>query len=624
MRLLIYIVICFFLIQNVNSQENNDLTKNANAIIEHYDVELKVVNSDKAVLKVSYKCKILNKNGYRHAVFSEYYDVFRKIKSFDGKIYNALNIETTKLKFKDINDKSLINNFSLYEDNRIKYYQPLIKKYPYYVEYNYEIEYDGILSLPGWQPLTSHHLAVKNATFKVISRKTNSIRFKTIEIGKPEIISDEINESYSWEIDSIFARAREPYSLSYSLTSPTVYIAPNEFEMDGISGIMTTWEDFGKWRYTLISTQTSLPGDAINDAIEIGKESTDKRVVAKKIYEYMQSRTRYVSIQEGIGGWQPMDATTVHNLGYGDCKALSNYTKALLDVVGIKSHYAVVRAGVRRPEMMTDFPSNQFNHVILCLPFEADTVWLECTSQKAPFGYLGDFTANKQALLITEEGGKIANTTSYDVDVNTQFRNVDVEIQETGDAEVAYVTRYSGLQYDNISYLINKSKKDQEEYILEETDINNFIIKNFSFSDKREIIPTAIDSVSLDVSKYANKSGERLFFKLNVLNRNSYIPVKLENRISPIRFTYPYNDVDSITFNIPSGYAVEYLPENSTIENEFGNYSISFEKSDNEIKVVRQVQMNKGVFSSELYPELIKFFKHMEKQDKVKCVLKKE
>jgi transglutaminase-like putative cysteine protease len=50
---------------------------------------------------------------------------------------------------------------------------------------------------------------------------------------------------------------------------------------------------------------------------------------AKLIYDYVQQKSRYVSIQVGIGGWKPMDASDVDRLGYGDCKGLTNYTKAL-------------------------------------------------------------------------------------------------------------------------------------------------------------------------------------------------------------------------------------------------------------------------------------------------------
>jgi hypothetical protein len=52
--------------------------------------------------------------------------------------------------------------------------------------------------------------------------------------------------------------------------------------------------------------------------------------INKKALEFMlcSKKSRYVSIQVGIGGWKPILYTDVDRLGYGDCKALTNYTKA--------------------------------------------------------------------------------------------------------------------------------------------------------------------------------------------------------------------------------------------------------------------------------------------------------
>ena len=55
------------------------------------------------------------------------------------------------------------------------------------------------------------------------------------------------------------------------------------------------------------------------------------------LYKYMQDKVRYVSVQVGIGGWQPIEAETVDRLSCGDCKALANYMESLLDVAGIKT-----------------------------------------------------------------------------------------------------------------------------------------------------------------------------------------------------------------------------------------------------------------------------------------------
>ena len=62
----------------------------------------------------------------------------------------------------------------------------------------------------------------------------------------------------------------------------------------------------------------------------------------------MQSRTRYASIQLGIGGYKPAPAMEVSEKGYGDCKGLTNYMSALLKEAGITSYYTWVKSGANR------------------------------------------------------------------------------------------------------------------------------------------------------------------------------------------------------------------------------------------------------------------------------------
>jgi hypothetical protein len=63
-----------------------------------------------------------------------------------------------------------------------------------------------------------------------------------------------------------------------------------------------------------------------------------------------------------------------------------------------------------RNQVDPDFPENGFNHVILCVPDQKDSVWLECTSSSNEFNELGTFTENRYALLITDEGGALVPT----------------------------------------------------------------------------------------------------------------------------------------------------------------------------------------------------------------------
>lgn len=622
MRIRLLLILTFFAI-NVNAQQVDSLALNANAIIQNYSVEINVINKTTAILKKEVEITVLNENGEGHGVFAEYYDQFRKIKSFQGIILDSDYKVLYKLKLRDLNDRSMINNFSLYEDNRIKFYEPVIKKYPYNVHYTYEIEFKNILNIPTWQSINSANLSLKKGSLKITSRINDTLKYSALNIDSPKISYIENLKIYYCEIENIPARQKESLCLPFLFTTPSVKIAPSYFEVDGYIGNMNSWEHFGNWRYRLIKDRDILPIEAIREITELTKDANNDLEKAKIVYKYMQSRTRYVSIQEGIGGWQPIDATSVHNLGYGDCKALSNYTKALLKAVGIKSNYAVIRAGINNSDIQIDFPSNQTNHAILCIPFKQDTVWLECTSQTAPFGYLGKFTSNKHALLITEEGGKIVKTTQYDKKINLQRRHILVNILDNGDADALIKTSYEGLQYANISYYDEKVKADQKELLLKKLEIDNFIIKDFNIEINKDINPTAKDSIHISIKKYATSSSSRMFFILNTLNKNEYIPKKSNQRISPIRFTYAYTDIDSIEYIIPSNYSIAYLPESIELKNQFGNYSIDVKSNNNKLIYVRKLSMNKDIFPSDDYDELIIFFKEIAKYDNSKCVLKK-
>ena len=81
---------------------------------------------------------------------------------------------------------------------------------------------------------------------------------------------------------------------------------------------------------------------------DLVKDVTSPIEKAKIVYEYVQNKTRYISVQVDIGGWQPITANKVDEVSYGDCKGLTNYTKALLDVVGVKSHHVILYASNNR------------------------------------------------------------------------------------------------------------------------------------------------------------------------------------------------------------------------------------------------------------------------------------
>ncbi len=595
----------------------DSIKKHADAVIRFKSEEIIIKNISKATYKTKVAVTILKKSGEDYSYIVVPYNKLIKFVSLHGRYYDKDGILINNISKKNIID---ISSYSgLFSDNRMKLVDKSALTPPYTVEYEYETERNGILNITDWMPVFNYNLGLEKAVLTVSSPKEYKYR----------VTEKNFNGKYScngntekWILENIKPVLYEPYNVSISNLVPEIMIAPDDFSVEGFRGNMKTWENFGKWITLLNNGRDELPEETVTKIKELVKNIPDKKLKAKTIYEYMQNKTRYVSIQLGIGGWQPFDASYTDRNGYGDCKALSYYTQSLLKAVGIKSYYAIINAGENTEPIQTDFPSLQFNHVILCLPLESDTTWMECTNQKIPFGYLSSFTDDRNALLITENGGKLVHTVSYSENQNTQIRKGIITLLPDGKITADVHTVYKGLQYDNVSDMEDLPEKDKQKKIKNRFPIPSFHINSFKYKNHKEIIPFAEENLKFAVDGYASVSSGRLFLIPNLLNRKIYIPKKIKNRKTEIDLRFAYTDIDTLIYNLPDNLISEYVPENINYKTKFGEYSVTMNLNNHKLVYVRKVIMHKGKYPSSDYSELRKFIKFISNSDKQSLVFK--
>lgn len=603
------------------------MKKDAYAVCREYRHEFELIDYGKAIEKVHLVVTVLEENGDHFGRLILPYDKSRKVKSISGRIYNGAGISDDKLKNTAIQDVNYTSAGAIYDDLRIKLADFKIKTYPYTVEYNYEIEYDGLIGYPDWQPIEEYRLSVEKSSFYVSYPEKLEIRIK--ETNMPagcRTEKDENGEHISeWKLDSIAAWRDEPMSPELYTQTARVILAPTNFTYDGSDGNLTSWQEFGKWVAGLNNGRDQLPPLRQTEIRNLTGEVKDTALVVNMLYQYMQKRTRYVGIQLGLGGYQPFPAETVDRLGYGDCKALSNYMKSLLNCVGIPSIYVLAGAGYNQGITMSDFPTiNQNNHAILCVPMRNDSIWLECTSQTQPGGYLGRFVAGRKVLLITPQGGKLTVTPLLTSLQNVEFRTAEVQINTDGTMQATVKTRYSGYQYDNVSSLFDESKEDQKKELLDDIGIPGLVISSFGYEVKKGKIPEAMESLSMTSEKYATKTGTRLFIPMNMLNQKKDIPSKVDNRRMPVVQKYSYHDKDSIVFLLPKGYQVETFPRAKTISTDYGEYYSSVTVENDRAVYIRELKIKPGVWPKENYQAVVEFYSSIVSNDRAKLVLKEQ
>ena len=634
MKLLIF-TLSILLITSTNTQAQNqwavdkiptNLKEKAHAVIRTSETFFTVKNIGEATEKNHLVITILDEQGMKYASQIVFYDKLTKINDLEGTLYDAKGEKVRRLKKDDTRDGSAVSDGTLFSDNRYKYAEFKYAVFPFTVEFSYETTSKNMLFYPTWFPQEDEeNVAVESSLFKVKMPVGMELRYKMLNgMSNPNIEDLADGKAYTWGVKGQKVYENEIYAPKSVLRGMGVLTAPNEFETEGYKGNAKTWKDLGDFNNLLAKSRDVLPENVKQEVQQLVAGINDPVLKTKKIYEYLQAKTRYISIQLGIGGWQPFEAKQVAATGYGDCKALSNYTQTLLKSVGIESHYVIIGAGANQRDVQADFPSQQFNHAIVCVPMKADTIWLECTSQENPFGYLGTFTSDRYALLATPQGGKLIRTPTYKPTDNQQIRKIEVALADDGNATAEAHTTFTGtLQESYASMKTQLSPEDQKKALYKTIEIPSFELNSFSIQEEKKRNPSATVKLSLLVRKCASKSGTRMFLTPNLMSiENSIPPASDKPRVHEVELRNTYTETDSVSYVLPKNIQIEAKPEVVKFESKFGNYFADFQLKDGKLLYLRKFVRNKGKFPPTAYEEMIDFYKKIAKADKMQVVLK--
>ena len=599
-----------------------DLLKDAKAVVRNEEIFTEITSNGKLVQKIKYAITILNKNGEQKSYFLQPYDKTIKVSNIKVHAYDESGYEIDKKGGFDVLDYAMISQGTIYADSRIKAIIPEQFNYPYTMEYTYEVSYSGVFIYPGWYPVTDFNVSVEKSKFTLIVSKQSVCRYNEKNIiSKVQIQNTDKSTIYTWDLTNLPVYKDEKFCPAISDLTPVVMIAPSQIKVEEYEGNIETWKGFGQWINLLNYDRNNLPAETKAKILKMTEGIADERTKIKILYEYMQNKTRYVSIQIGIGGFQPFDAEIVDRLSYGDCKALTNYMKTILEVAGISSRYTLVRAGRENPTINLDFPSSQFNHVILCVPLASDTVWLECTSQNIPFNFLGSFTSDRDVLVMDSTGGKFAHTPLLKVEDNLKSSKVNVMLDHTGSGFADVINVFHGATYDSYAPILMSDYADRKKMVTRRIHIPNFELDNFNIQETKAENPFVIERLNLTITGYCTKVGEKLMLCLNMMNKLNESPFQATTRKNAISIKWPVNEIDTIVYELPKGYTLEKIPANVNLQSDFGHYTTEVTTSGSTIQYIRTFKVFKAKHPVDRYNEIVTFFDKIVIADENKVML---
>jgi len=173
---------------------------------------------------------------------------------------------------------------------------------------------------------------------------------------------------------------------------------PDEDRPDVQITTFETWEQIGRW-YAGLEKDRRVPSPEVRaKAEELTKGLTTDLDKTEALYDFVAKNFRYVSLSLGLGRYQPHAAADVLHNQYGDCKDKHTLLTSLLQAEGLYASSVLINSN-RKLDPDVPLPS-QFDHVITMLPMGKEEVWMDTTSEVAPFRLLAFPLRDKQALVI--------------------------------------------------------------------------------------------------------------------------------------------------------------------------------------------------------------------------------
>ena len=607
--------------------ETRALADGAPAVVRLYDTTYEVDGPGRATTRVRLVATALSPAGRefvgRTVVI---HGGFRQLRSFEGVLRDADGAIVAELGRRDAEDRAL---GSIYEDLRVRTAELYGQRYPFTVEWTYEIEHRGVLSWPTWRPQPEGR-PLETARFRLNVPAGTLVRSLPRDVSDPAVQrARDGRDRYDWQLVQRAAAEPEPFGPPWWEQAPELRLGTDRFEIGGAPGRLDSWEAFGAWYGGLSEGRRVLPEGARAEVHRIIAGADSDRERARRLYRHLQETTRYVSIQLGLGGWQPFDAAYVFERRYGDCKALTNYMQALLAEAGIEADPVLIRAGRAGSDLDADFPDNEFNHVILRLPMRTEAlgdggpIWLECTSPYAAFGHLGSFTEGRPGLLVGPEGGEIVHTPVSAAEANRTLLQADVRLEPGGAAAADLRWALRGEpRTEAVASLDGATAADRAAVLRAVTGLPSLDVIDLDLGD----LDTRPDEVeigaTLRISHAARRAGDRLLLGVAPFVTPPPALPATDARTQPLRLGLATLARDSVRFVLPTGYEVHRAPPPVVLESVVGRYAFSAAVEPGGLVVTRELAVTAPSLPASEYEAARAFFAAVAAADAEVAVLR--
>jgi tetratricopeptide (TPR) repeat protein len=340
-----------------------------------------------------------------------------------------------------------------------------------------------------------------------------------------------------------------------------------------------SWEEIGRWYGGLDHDRRQPTPEIRAKAEELTKGLNTDIARVEALYDYVAKNFRYVSLSLGLGRYQPHAAADVLHNQYGDCKDKHTLLASLLEAEGMHASSVLINSSRK---LDPDIPSpSQFDHVITLLPLGKEEVWLDTTTEVAPFRLLSFNIRKKQGLVIPAEGVPHLEETPADTPMpSTQVQSIDGSINDLGKLNAKVNYRVRGDTELLMRIIFRRVPNAQWQHLVENINAMGGLdgeITNLIVADPAATREPFQFSYEVSKSNYLDWSKKKSDMELPMAQFSLADPDEDETGADaePIKFGPPGEFTYRVKLELPGKFTA-HAPLPFSLKRDYGEYRASY------------------------------------------------
>jgi tetratricopeptide (TPR) repeat protein len=354
-----------------------------------------------------------------------------------------------------------------------------------------------------------------------------------------------------------------------------------------------SWAQIGLWYASMEKDRRAPSPEVRAKAEELTKGMTTDLDKVQALYDYVAKNFRYVSLSLGVGRYQPHAAGDVLHNQYGDCKDKHTLLASLLEAEGMHASSVLINSSHK---LDPDIPSpSQFDHVITMLPLNGQEVWMDTTSEVAPFRLLAYTLRHKQALVIPANGTPHLEETPADTPMlDTEVSEVDGKINDLGKLEAHVHYTFTGDEELMLRSIFRRVPEAQWQRVVENVNASmGGDITNVKISDPaatREPFTMSYDVAKPSFLDWSKKKIE-LTLPLCQFNLPEFGNDDDETDTDPRKLGPKAEYVYKIKLELPAKYSA-HSPLPLTVKRDYAEYQATYKLDGTTFVAARTLDMH--------------------------------